>query len=283
MLLVLVFSCHLKYKKQRKTWAISNKKTKSQKEKTMFSSIYLYILFTYTSSVICCCDVLVRNIIKSGILTIVHVCVFSSCESRNLWGNCCTPMLQQEQDRREIPDCQMLLLPWTGGGNNKSGSILCRRYARFLIIVLVMIWDWLLIRVEMWYSAKLSHLSLCLWCSFHWLFGYERLIVWKEKKKRVEIFMIVLFGLKRFIICKIKSPTCSFVHPFVYCWGYIRPCVEQSRQKVRSFNIISKVASVTGESIPVSSFHCNGSDMGLLDFDSFLFTLEMSGEAVSPL
>lgn len=67
--------------------------------------------------------------------TTVFVCAFSSCESGNLWGNCCAPMLQQEQDRREIPDCQMLLLPWTGGGNNKSGSILCRRYARFLIIV----------------------------------------------------------------------------------------------------------------------------------------------------
>lgn len=164
---------------------------------------------------------------ESGILTIVHVCAFSSCESGNLWGNCCTPLLQQEQDRREIPDCQMLLLPWTGGGNNKSGSILCRRYARFLITVLVMIWDWLLIRVEMRYGATLSHLSLCLWRSFHWLFGYERLIVWKKNKNtELRFSWCCCCFLEGFIIFKIKSPTCSFVHPFVCCWGYIRPCVE---------------------------------------------------------
>lgn len=64
-------------------------------------------------------------------------CAFSSRESRNMWGNRCTPLLQQEQDRREIPDSQMLLLSWTGGGNDESGTIVCRRYAWHLPLLLV--------------------------------------------------------------------------------------------------------------------------------------------------
>lgn len=142
-------------------------------------------------------------------LTSVYVCVSSSCEGRNLWGNCCTPLLQQEQDRREIPDCQMLLLPWTGGRNNKSRSILCRRYARLL--VLVMIWGWRLIRVKMRYGAKLCHLSPCLWCLFQWLFGYERFIVWKQKTMQCCGFRDPpVVCPKGFIIFKIKPTPSSF-------------------------------------------------------------------------
>lgn len=81
-------------------------------------------------------------------LTTVYVCASSSRESGNLWGNCRTPLLQQEQDRGEIPDCQMLLLPWTGGRNNKGSSVLRRRYAWLLITVLVMTWAWNVIQCK---------------------------------------------------------------------------------------------------------------------------------------
>lgn len=77
--------------------------------------------------------------------------------------------------------------------------------------------------------------------------------------------------------------TSSSICPLCPCLQYgIRPCVQQSKQKARSFNIMSKVSSLTGESIPTSTFHRNGSDGGgFLRFDASYFPSEMSQEAVS--
>lgn len=90
--------------------------------------------------------------------------------------------------------------------------------------------------------------------------------------------MILLLCPKGFTVFEIKSP----VSLLLMLYQTIR-WATYTVQRARSFNIMSRVASATGESILISSFHCNGSDMGFLDVDSFLFTLEMSGEAVSPL
>lgn len=71
--------------------------------------------------------------------------------------------------------------------------------------------------------------------------------------ERFEIFM----GPSSFGSFKIKSPTSSLFR------GCIRSCFKQKRQKARSGNIMSKMTLVTGELIPISSFHCNASDKGL--------------------
>lgn len=79
--------------------------------------------------------------------------------------------------------------------------------------------------------------------------------------ERFESFM----GPSSFGSFKIKSPTISLFR------GCIRLCFEQKRQKARSGNIMSKMTLVTGELIPISSFHCNASDRGFLEFWQLLF------------
>lgn len=83
-------------------------------------------------------------------------------------------MLQQEQDRREIPDRQMLLLPWTGGGNNESGPILCRWYGSTLIMDFGNDFGGIFCTET---SAQLPHLSLYIWC----LFQHSEVFILKEK------------------------------------------------------------------------------------------------------
>lgn len=183
-------------------------------------------------------------------------------------------MLQQEQDRRAIPDCKMLLLPWTGGRNNKSSSILCRRYAKLLITVLVMIWDQILIRVEMWDGVNLSHLSLCLWCLFHWSFG-TRSFSWSKKIQCWDCCCIT----QRLHNLQINSLISSFAQLFV-CFisdmfsgidrrpGHLKLCQKWPQLQVnRSLSPLFTVISLTR----------------LPYFDSSPFTLEMSGKAVSAL
>lgn len=47
------------------------------------------------------------------------MCFFDSArESRNVWSDSCTSVLQQEQDRGEIADGQMFLLPRSGRRHN---------------------------------------------------------------------------------------------------------------------------------------------------------------------
>lgn len=63
---------------------------------------------------------------------------------------------------------------------------------------------------------------------------------------------------------------------------YIRPWA--TRERDRSFNIMSKVASVTGESIPISSLQRNGSDRSFLDFWQFSFHFgNVRGSCFSPV
>lgn len=49
----------------------------------------------------------------------------SACKGRNMWGNCCPPLLQQEQDWGEIPNCQMLLFPWPSCWNHTGDALMC--------------------------------------------------------------------------------------------------------------------------------------------------------------
>ncbi len=120
-------------------------------------------------------------------------------------------MLQQEQDRRKIPDCQMLLLPWTGGRNNESGSILCRRYARLLIIASVMIRDCF------WLGKKCSMLQNCHTChcvfgaSFTDYLGMRGFSVWNKEEKHSWGFCDLAVGPKGF---KIFKSNCPQVHSF---------------------------------------------------------------------
>lgn len=163
-----------------------------------------------------------------------------------MWGHRRTPMLQQEQDWREIPDRQMLLLPWTGGGNDKSGTIVCRRYAWRLSMLLI--FPFFISGTWCKRMQNLPHLLLFLWQGLLYRVG------WGMEVERFQIFM----GPKGFGSFKIESPTTSLFR------GCSRSCSELKRQKAGSFNITSKTTLVTGELIPVFSFHCNGSDRGFL-------------------
>lgn len=90
------------------------------------------------------------------------------------------------------------------------------------------------------------------------------LIIWQREQKNTLLGFSWSFRMTwRLHNLQIKSLTCSFTQLFVCCWSYIRD-VQWSRRKVRSFKSMSKVASVTGESIPISSFHCNISDKASL-------------------
>lgn len=94
----------------------------------------------------------------------------------------------------------------------------------------------------------------------------------KEKYKFKISVILLLLCSKGFRFFKI---TTSFI------WGYIRSCSEQSRQKAGSFNIMLKVALVTGESISISA-RCNGSGRGFLHFDSSLHFRNVKGSCFSP-
>lgn len=111
------------------------------------------------------------------------------------------------------------------------------------------LWFWFYSWDMMQKTAKLSHLLLFLWDSFRCLCRRK----WLGGVERFEIFM----GPSSFGSFKIKSPTISLFR------GCIRSCFKQKRQKARSGNIMSKMTLVTGELIPISSFHCNASDKGL--------------------
>lgn len=105
--------------------------------KILFKKIQMCVFVKNVWVLLCCYwNISLKRVLN---LPVAPSCAFSPCESRNMWGNCCTPMLQQEQDWREIPDRQMLLLPWTGGRNDESGAIMCRRYAWCLLFLLVIL------------------------------------------------------------------------------------------------------------------------------------------------
>lgn len=116
------------------------------------------------------------------------------------------------------------------------------------------LWLWFYSQDMMQKIAKRSHTLLFLWHSFHCLC--------RRKWLRVDLFEIFMApsGFWSF-----KSPTISLFR------GYIRSCSEQKRHKARSVNIMSKMTLDTGELIPISSFHCNASDRGFLEFWQLLF------------
>lgn len=75
----------------------------------------------------------VKCLILRVLCTIRCVCVslslfHSACEGRDVWGDRCPSLLQQEQDRGEISNCQMFLLPWTGCWHHPGHALLCWWY-----------------------------------------------------------------------------------------------------------------------------------------------------------
>lgn len=64
----------------------------------------------------------------------VCLCLFhSACQGRDVWGDRCPSLLQQEQDWGEISNCQMLLLPWTGCWHHPGHALLCWWYVDFYV------------------------------------------------------------------------------------------------------------------------------------------------------
>lgn len=103
----------------------------------------------------------------------------------------------------------------------------------------------------------------------------EKNTVWKFSS-----FCILLLCLEGFIILKIKSfiqsPLCLWSRPsdLVFSGVDRRPGHLISCQKWPQLQVNRS---------PISSLYCNGSGRDFLDFDTSLYTLEMSGEAVPAL
>lgn len=57
-------------------------------------------------------------------MTALSLVFHSAREGRNVWGDCRSPLLQQEQDRGEIPNCQVFLFPWSGCGHHQGHAFL---------------------------------------------------------------------------------------------------------------------------------------------------------------
>lgn len=176
-----------------------------------------------------------------------------------MWGNRCTPLLQQEQDRREIPDSQMLLLSWTGGGNDESGTIVCRRYAWHLPLLLV----FPILSPVMQKTAKISTPAALPLVRFivQGGVGGGGGKVWDFYGPQ-RLWMLQNWIAHHFNVQRLQQ---------IMFWA-------EKRHKAGSFNITLKMTLVTGELIPISPFYCNGSDRGFLEFwHCFFFFLSLLG------
>lgn len=82
----------------------------------------------------------VRNVmIDFSLFSISLFC--SACQGRDMWSDCCPSLLQQEQDRREISDCQMFLLPWTSCRHHSGHALLRWWYVLlYCIVYLCVFW-----------------------------------------------------------------------------------------------------------------------------------------------